>query len=76
MAHPQWGAAALGPAAGAAAAPQFNTNKVNFNELNLNQTNSTAKQIKTVLKKFKRRKGLGPDEVPMGAFKQLNADNK
>ena len=34
------------------------------------------RELKAVLKKFKRRKAKGPDGIPMEVYKELNSENK
>ena len=49
--------------------------KIIKEDLGYNPDNITNKKLKTVIKKFKKKKAAGPDEVPMEIFKEMNDRN-
>ena len=44
-------------------------------EVSYNVGDITLSELKKVVKKFKRRKSSGPDEVPMEIFKEMNDES-
>ena len=68
LAQNQWGHSGNRPA-------ELRTDKIVTAEVSYNVGDITLSELKKVVKKLKRRKSSGPDEVPMEIFKEMDDES-
>ena len=52
----------------------ISTSKIVHKDLNYNTEPPSLQEIKKAIKKLKRRKATGPDEIPIELFKEMDDD--